>query len=29
VLVRSLAVADDGYIVVRANTGLALLRPRK
>ena len=29
VLVRALAVADDGYIVVRTNQGLALLKPRK
>jgi probable HAF family extracellular repeat protein len=29
VLVRALAVADDGDIVVRTNTGLALLKPRK
>jgi probable HAF family extracellular repeat protein len=29
VLVRALAVADDGCIVVRTNLGLALLRPRK
>jgi len=29
VLVRALAVADDGYIVVRTNVGLALLKPRK
>jgi probable HAF family extracellular repeat protein len=28
VLVRALAVADDGYIVVRTNQGLALLKPR-
>jgi hypothetical protein len=29
VLVRALAVADDGYIVARTNQGLALLKPRK
>jgi probable HAF family extracellular repeat protein len=29
VLGHALAVADDGYIVVRTNQGLALLKPRK
>ena len=29
VLVQALAVADDGNIVARTNTGLVLLRPRK
>jgi len=29
VLVRALAVADDGNIAVRTNKGLALLRLRK
>jgi len=29
VLVRALAVADDGNLAVRTNKGLALLRPRK
>jgi probable HAF family extracellular repeat protein len=29
VLVRALAVADDGDIVARTNTGLVLLKPRK
>jgi len=29
VLVRALAVADDGYVVVHTNQGLALLKPRE